>query len=91
MLIKISTNHISWIIGDKIPYNKRVNVCEYITQLGDEGREEEGLSGQAFRLSDSDPRHALSEISVQFLILRAGQGIPCRSKTLDAAAARLAP
>jgi len=54
MLIKISTNHISWIIGDKIPYNKRVNVCEYITQLGDEGREEEGLSGQVFRFFDYD-------------------------------------
>ncbi|MGB2909302.1 MAG: hypothetical protein WBB55_01850 [Anaerolineales bacterium] len=37
------------------------------------------------------PLHALSEVNVQFLILTAWQGIPCRSKTLDGAAARHAP
>jgi hypothetical protein len=47
--------------------------------------------GQAFRLSDFDPWHALSEVYVQFLILTAWQDIPYRSKTLDAAAAHLAP
>ncbi len=45
MLIKISTNHISWIKGEEIPYNKRINVYEYITQLGDEGWEVAGMSG----------------------------------------------
>ena len=47
--------------------------------------------GGAFRSHDIIPSQTLLEINIQFLILRAGQGIPYRSKTLDAVAARLAP